>query len=289
MESLRPFFKFTFTDVQEALPDMKIVLIAPYQNPVVNWHWILQEVVDDYGRKGKLDGIEIDIDEGHLVESASETRDEEFLADVSRGGIKKVKRYSELNEYDAIVLTGALDPGFTGARAIAKIPVTAPIHSSVHVASLIGERCSILMASPPGALMVRHIVNRYGFERKVASVRYLRYSTTEQCKRLSMYKENKAERYADAYIKNILDDAAYQAIAAIEKERVDTFVLGCEPMLTYEDEVRRRLDEAGYEEIQLIPSLSAGISMAAAMVNMKLVKAPRAYPNDSLKAVPEFC
>ena len=268
---------------------MKIVLIAPYQNPAVNWGWILQEVVDEYTRKGRLDGIEIDIDEGHLVESASATRDEEFLANVSLGGIKKVKYYSELDKHDAIVLTGALDPGFVSARSLSKIPVTAPIHSSVHVASLIGERCSILMASPPGALMVRHIVERYGFDRKVASVRYLRHSTTEQCKHLSVYRKNKAERYTDAHIRKILDNVTDQAIAAIEKDRADTFVLGCEPMLTYEDEVRRRLDEAGYEEIQLIPSLSASIAMAAAMVNMKWVKAPRAYPNHSLKAIPEYC
>jgi len=38
---------------------MRLVLIAPYQNPSVNWGWILHEVVDDYRKKGQLEGVEV--------------------------------------------------------------------------------------------------------------------------------------------------------------------------------------------------------------------------------------
>jgi Asp/Glu/hydantoin racemase len=186
------------------------------------------------------------------------------------------------------VITGALDPGFTGSRTVSKIPVTSAIHASVHVASFTGERCSILMASAPGALMVRHVVDRYGLSHKVAGVRYLGHSTTYQCGLLSKYRKNKEERYKVPEIDKVVGDVTAQVIAAAEKENADTFILGCEPMLTYEDEVRRRLNEKGYEEIQLIGSLSAGIAMAKAMVEMKLVKSRLAYPDRSLKLKQEY-
>jgi len=267
---------------------MRLIAIPPYQNPAVNWGWVLHELLDDYRKTGALEGVEVDVDEGYLVESTPEARDEEFLANISVGIIKKVREYSEMGKYDGIVLTGALDPGFVGARAVSKIPVTAAIHSSVHVASLIGERCSILMATAPGGLIVRHCVERYGLSHKVAGVRLAGHSTTEMYGFLSKYKDNKEERVKFPEVKKIIDDIMAQGIAAIEQDRADTFILGCEPFLTFEDEIRRRLDEAGYDEIQVVSSLSAAVEMAKAMVNMKLVKAPRAYPSPALKAKPEY-
>ena len=121
---------------------MKLILIPPYQNPMVNWGFILREFVAKLEKKGQLEGFEVDVDEGYFIESTSEKRDEEVLALISIGIIKKVKEYSEMGKYDAIVLTGAIDPGFVAARLISKIPVTGAVHSGLHVASLIGERCS---------------------------------------------------------------------------------------------------------------------------------------------------
>jgi len=267
---------------------MKLVLIPPYQNSAVSWGWVLREVADDFRKKGRLEGVEVDVDEGFFHESASAGRDEEFFANVSLGVIKRVRECSEAGKYDGIVLTGALDPGFVAARAMCDIPVTTGIHAGVHVASLIGERCSILMATAPGGLMVKHVVERYGFSHKVVSVRYAGHSTTEMYGLLSKYKDNKEERAKLPEFKKIIDDITAQGIEAIEQDRIDTFILGCEPFLTYEDEIRRRLDEAGYDEIQVLSSVSAAIGMASAMVNMKLVKAPRAYPSPALKAKPKY-
>ena len=119
---------------------MRFAIIPPYQNPAVNWGFVLHDLVADMRKKGALEGIEVDVDEGHLVESASEVRDEEFLAYGSLGVIKKVKEYAMMGRYDAIVLTGAIDPGFIPARVVSKIPVVGAIHSGTHAASLIGER-----------------------------------------------------------------------------------------------------------------------------------------------------
>lgn len=267
---------------------MKLILIPPYQNRIINWGFILREAVGDFRQKGRLEGIEVDVDEGYFIDSDSPKRDEEVLALISVGIIKKVKEYCATGKYDAIVLTGAIDPGFSAARFIAKIPVTTTVHSSLHVASLIGDRCTWIHSGIDSALIVRHLAERYGLGHKLAAVRSSGHTTTEMFKLISQSKDDKAARYKIPAMKKLLDDIMTQCVAAIEKDRADSIILSCEPFLTFEDELRRRLDEAGYDEITLISSVSAGIAMARAMVNMQLLQTARAYPDQNLKAKPEY-
>ncbi len=267
---------------------MKLVLIPPYQNPVVNWGFILREFVAKLEKKGQLEGVEVDVDEGYFIESTSEKRDEEVLALISIGIIRKVKEYSEMGKYDAIVLTGAIDPGFVAARLISKIPVAGAVHSGLHVASLIGERCSHIHTVTSSALIVRHLAERYGLSHKLASVRFCGHSTTEMFGFISKYKDNKEERDKVPEVRKIIDDIKTQCIAAIEKDRVDSILLGCEPFLAFEDELRQGLDEAGYNEIPIIFEVAAAVEVAKAMANMKLLQTARAYPSHALKAKPEY-
>jgi Asp/Glu/hydantoin racemase len=98
----------------------------------------------------------------------------------------------------------------------------------------------------------------------------------------------KEERIKVPEVRKLIDDIVAQCVAAIEKEMADSLILGCPPLQCFEDEIRQALDEAGYDEIQLICELPAAIEMAKAMVNMKLIQAPRAYPSDALKVKPRF-
>ena len=59
---------------------MRLIAIPPYRNPAVEWGWVLRHLVDDYRRTGSLEGVEVEVDDGYLVESTSEKRDEEVLA-----------------------------------------------------------------------------------------------------------------------------------------------------------------------------------------------------------------
>jgi len=77
-------------------------------------------------------------------------------------------------------------------------------------------------------------------------------------------------------------------VRAIEDEGVDCVVIGSPHQQCFLDEVRQGLDAAGYEEVHLIGAFEAAVEMARAMVNMKLMQAPRAYPKDTLKAKPAF-
>jgi hypothetical protein len=79
---------------QKGKREMRLIAIPPYRNPAVGWGWVLRHLVDDYRRSGGLEGVEVDVDEGYLVESTSEARDEEVLAVINVGIINKVKEYA---------------------------------------------------------------------------------------------------------------------------------------------------------------------------------------------------
>ncbi len=267
---------------------MRLVVIPPYLNPAVNWGFVLEELVDSYRKQGGLEGVQVDVDEGYPIDSASEARDEEFLATINIGIIKKIKQYAAGGRHDAIVLTGALDPGFIPGRLVSRIPVTAAVHSGFHVASLIGERFSEIHTFPPSSLIVRKLGDRYGFGHKLASVRFSGHSSTETYLYLRKYQGRWAERFNDPDLQRIADDLTAACIDAIEKDRADSLIFGCEHIQSLADGVRERLDRAGYSEIPIVCELPAGLEMAKAMVNMKLRQTARAYPGSDLKAPPEY-
>ena len=270
---------------------MKLINIPPYRGTGINYsptegHFMVRQLIDNMRKKGQLEGVEIDIDEGYPTDHTTETRDEEVYASVTVGVIKRVREISEMGTYDAIVTSGAVDAGFFAARMISKIPIAFSIHSGVHIASLIGDRFTILARSDTQALSHRHYVQLYGLNDKLVSIRHISRSSPSVMRLIRDYK--KEERLKVPEIKKLIDDAVAQCIAAIEDDRVDSIILGAPHLQCFEDEFRERLDEAGYSEIQLICPLSAAVEMAKAMVNMKLMPGSRAYPSDSLKAKPAF-
>jgi Asp/Glu/hydantoin racemase len=268
---------------------VKIIDIPPYRS--VNYtpergHFLLNEIMENMRRRGQLEGIELDIDEGYATDHAGANRDEEVLAHITVGFLKRVREISEMGKYDAIITSGTIEPGFFAGRMISKIPIAFCVHSAVHMASLIGERFTIIEQADAMAQTVRHYVQLYGLGHKLVSVRAISGSSTYTMG--FILKSKKEERIKIPEVKNIVDDIVSQCIAAIEKERADSIILGCPPLQVFEDEIRHALDEAGYSEIQLICEFPAAVEMAKAMVNMKLIQAPRAYPSDGLRAKPEF-
>ncbi len=265
---------------------MRLVDLPPYKNFITEGQPMARELVENLKRKGQLDGIEIDVDEAYPTDWTDERRDEEFLAHISLGIVKRVKELSESVKYDAIVSHGSIEPGVFAARQVSKIPFVSAVQSALHVASLIGERFTIIEATDAQAQIVRRLAETYGFGEKLVSVRYPSYSSTQFGKLFRKYKKEERARVPE--LKKAIDDIVAQCVAAIEEDRADTIILACAPLQVLEDEIRQGLDEAGYPEIQIICELAAAVEMARVMVNMRLTLAKRAYPSDDLKKKPAF-
>jgi Asp/Glu/hydantoin racemase len=267
---------------------MNLIIIPPYQNPNINWVFIIRQLLVKLEKAGSLIGANIDIDEGYFTTNTSESRDEESRALMSVGLISKVKEYSEMGKYDAIVFTGGSDPSFPASRLAARIPIVASLHSCLHVASLIGERCGHINLTASSASTVRHAANSYGFDHKLASVRYVNFSTTYVYRYLMECKDNWADRFKHPELTKVTEAVTTQCIMAIEKDRVDSLIISVEPLQALEEEIRRRLDTAGFGEIPIVCGVAAAIEMAKTMINMSLIQTPRAYPGANLKAKPEY-
>ena len=268
---------------------MKLIDIGPYAGAKASGNDasgrpIVMELVDNMRRKGQLEGVEIETDCGQTIPTKP-GRDDDVLAHIQVGVLAKIRHYSELGKHDAIVSRGSLEPGFYAGRQISKLPIAFALHSAVHAASLIGDRFSILEVTDPMAYIARRNVEGYGLGRKLVSVRVLGVSSVELG--TIIYRVEKAKRAKDPDVGRLLDLAMTQCRVAIDRDGADTIIIGCTPLQYLEDDLRDRLDKAGYHEIPLICEFSAAVEMAKVMVNMKLKQAARAYPSDELACKPE--
>jgi allantoin racemase len=267
---------------------MKLITIPPYK--ALNYtpekgRFVELELLEAMRKKGQMEGVEMDVDDGHDLGHRREERDEEFAAQIALGVLSRVRVHCDSRKYDAIVCVGSI-LGFTPSRQVSKIPVVSAVHSAYHVASLVGERFSVIEATDPQALIARHFAQLYGFDHKLASVRSMSHSSTSMTMLIRDYR--KEERSKAPEFKSVVDDIVGPCVKAIEEDRADSIILSCTPIQCFEDAVRQRLSDLGYEEIQLISQYAAAVEMAKVMVNLKLVQAPVAYPSVTLKAKPKF-
>jgi Asp/Glu/hydantoin racemase len=270
---------------------VRIIDIPPYRRAGVNYsptegHFMMRELIGNLRAKGQLDGIEIDIDEGEATDHADESRDEAVVASIAVGVIKRVKAICAMGKYDAIITQAGIEPGFLAARMVSTIPIAYPVHSALHFASHMGEKCCVLTTTDAQSMIVRRNAQLYGLSHKVTSVRYVSRSSSYTMALVRKYK--KEERASSPEVQEFAASIVNQFIRAIEDEGVDTVIIGSPHQQCFLDEVRQGLDAAGYGEINLIGAFAAAVEMARSMVNMKVMQARRAYPSDLLKAKPAF-
>ena len=164
---------------------MKILILPPYQNKNGYTQQQTVELMAALEEKGQITRDEYVIDDGYFIEWLEDRRDCEFLATISLGVIKKTREHAESGKVDAIVSMGSMEPAFFPAREISDIPFMGALHSALHVASLIGDKCSVIEATDPQAVLVRRHARMYGFDHKLISARHAGFSSTEMGKMLA--------------------------------------------------------------------------------------------------------
>ena len=76
-------------------------------------------------------------------------------------------RQAEKEGYDAVVPLGMLDLGVDGGKSAVDIPVIGPMESSLHIASLLGDRFGLIIYHEKLLAFNRAIVRRYGMEDRI--------------------------------------------------------------------------------------------------------------------------
>src|SRR5262245_60777652 len=266
---------------------MRIVDIPPYQRAGVNYdaaegHFMMRDLIASMRARGQLDGVEIDVDEGEPTSHGAETRDDEVVANIAVGVVKRVKAVCAMGKYDAIVTQAGIEPGFLAAMSVSTLPIAYPVHAAMHFASLLGDKFCALTTTDAQATIVRRNAQLYGLNHKLTSVRYVSRSSTFTMALVRKFP--RAERAKSPEVREFAGAIVAQFVRAIEDEGADSVIIGSPHQQCFLDEVRQGLDEKGYQEINLIGAFAAAVEMARAMVNMKLRQSPRAYPTDARKA-----
>ena len=265
---------------------MKILILPPYQNKNGYTNLQARELMDNLVAKGQIAADEFIIDDGYFIEWPDERRDSEFLANISLGIIKKVKTYQQSGDVAAVVCMGSMEPAFYPAREICSVPYLGALHSALHIASLIGDRCCVVEATDPQAILVRRHAKMYGFNDKLVSARHAGFSSTQMGKHLAEVPRDK--RIDSPEIARIIERIVDQCAAAVEQDRADAVILSCMPLQVLENEVRHSFNERGYEDIPLVCELSASVALAQALVGMGLSHTRVAHPGADNRLKPAW-
>jgi len=77
---------------------------------------------------------------------------------------------AEKEGYDAVQPDCVFDPAVKPLKEVLNIPVVGPLECSIHLASLLGRRMSIMVNEEAMVKFIEDKVRDYGFEHKVASI-----------------------------------------------------------------------------------------------------------------------
>lgn len=168
---------------------------------------------------------------------------------------------AEAEGFDGVIIYCFADPGLAAAREKLSIPVVGLCETSIHLASQLGSRFSILLAGSERMFGNKRIVvfkrlKEYEFEHKCASIRPLNVPVLD------------LEAQHEAKVSRLLAEAK----AAIEEDGADTIVLGCGGILHIGEDVSKALNAP-----VVIPALAA-LKTCELLLQMSLLQSKRCYP-----------
>ena len=233
--------------------------------------------------KHLLEDVEWDLHRGPLAPYGDwpvETREEFCL--VAAGRLPIVREACESGKYNAIVLLGGGEPGFLESREIARrygIPVTACAFSQMHVASMLGNKFSVIDLAENHNMYYYNLVVQHRFTGRCASIRNINFPlprppyTGEPSVREEKEQALRGER------SDMLEAAVSVAVAAIEDDGAEVITFGCSATFWMQPFLQRRLNEMGWE-IPVLEGYSCAITLAKAMVSLGVDASGLTFPGD---------
>ena len=236
--------------------------------------------------KPLLEDVEWDLHRGPLAPYGDwpvETREEFCL--VAAGRLPIVREACESGKYNAIVLLGGGEPGFLESREIARrfgIPVTACAFSQMHVASMLGNKFSVIDLAENHNMYYYNLVVQHRFTGRCASIRNVNFPlprppyTGEPSVRAEKEQALRGEK------SDMLEAAVSEAVAAIEDDGAEVITFGCSATFWMQPFLQQRLNDMGWE-IPVLEGYSCAITLAKTMVSLGVDASGLTFPGDRPK------
>ena len=233
--------------------------------------------------KHLLEDVEWDLHRGPPASYGDwpvETREEFCL--VAAGRLPIVREACESGKYNAVVLLGGGEPGFLESREIARrygIPVTACAYSQMHVASMLGNKFSVIDLAENHNMYYYNLVVQHRFTERCASIRNVNFPlprppyTGEPSVRVEKEQALRGEK------SDMLEAAVSEAVAAIEDDGAEVITFGCSATFWMQPFLQQRLNDMGWE-IPVLEGYSCAITLAKTMVGLGVDASGLTFPGD---------
>jgi allantoin racemase len=228
---------------------MRIKVIEPV-TPPTPWNKTIKETYEAY----KDPGTEIDVvnpDKG--PESIEQTYDEAWTSVPTLLEAEK----AEKEGYDAVIDYCFGDPALTSLKEALSIPVVGINEPSVHLASMLGRRFSVVgVGGKNEAGMIQDKVASYGLGDKLASLR------------LTDIRVLDIRKDFDHLVSALIEEGG----KAIEEDGADVLVLGCGGLLNVAEVLQQKLN------VPVIDPGLVALKIAEDLVKLRLAQSKKAFP-----------
>ena len=172
-----------------------------------------------------LNDVEWELDRGPLATYGDwpvETREEFTL--VAAGRLPIVRAACESGKYNGVVLLGGGEPGFPASREIARpfgVAVTACAFSQMHVASMLGNKFSVVDLAENHNMYYYDLVVHHRFDGRCASIRNINYPLPRPPNMGQSEVHLAKNRAQRGETSEVVEAALREAVAAIEEDGAD--------------------------------------------------------------------
>jgi allantoin racemase len=236
--------------------------------------------------KHLLEDVEWDLHEGPMApygDWAVENREEFCLVAAARLPI--VREACESGKYNAIIFLGGGEPGFLEAREIARkygIPVTANAFSQMHIASMLGNKFSVIDLAESHNMFYYNLVVQHRFTERCASIRNINYPLPRPPHTGERAIHKDKEKALRGEPSEAVEIALQEAVAAIEEDGAEVITFGCSATFWLQPFLQKRLNEMGWE-VPVLEGYSCSIELAKLMVNLGIDASGLTFPSDRPK------
>jgi Asp/Glu/hydantoin racemase len=263
-----------------SLPETSPYLHRPLQGPKE------QRLPNHELLKPLLDTIEWELHPGPLApygDWAVENREEFAL--VAAGRLPIVKEACVSGKYNGIVLLGGGEPGFLESREIARpfgIPVTSCAFSQMHIASMLGNKFSVIDLAESHNMYYYNLIIQHRFDQRCASIRNVHIPFMRPGHDADMSPQGERQKALRGERSEMVERAVQEALCAIEEDGAEVITFGCSATFWLQPFLERRLAELGWE-IPVLEGYSCAIALAKAMVDLGVSASGLTFPGDRPK------
>lgn len=167
----------------------------------------------------------------------------------------------------AIIIDCMGDPGIRACREAVCIPVLGPCETSMHLATMLGEKFTVVTTMDASKPQFVNNAKLYNVSERMASVRAVNVPV------LDIEKDP-----AGLHLR-----MAQESLRAVCEDGADVIVFGCTGFCGAADIIRRHLRESLKFAVPVIDPIPATVLVAASMVDAGLAHSKKTYPTPVMK------